>query len=320
MKRVAIIGTGKLGVRIAEELIRNESCDKLFLWNRSKRRLQGALLSLQIYGSIVQSGTQIDQLHWKSVDDCDLVVLVVKDDYDPRDLLQNESFPDWFPVDVRTVGFRRDAPLVRDVCSMLRNYTGTVVVLTNPLDVMTTFVHQWLPSAQVVGLGVSLDAARLAYMLSKSNVPISGRDECPVGGEHGKNIVLLKSLWNGKVAQNKPSQAILRKALKNAAGLGPKIVQGLGYALHDCAAIFSQDITTLLHLQRPSSSKFLCLSIGDSEAAIGRPVICLRNAQRFSIYSDILDEELKAITAAKNGIAQLVDQIRRSKRFHDMVN
>jgi L-lactate dehydrogenase len=88
-----------------------------------------------------------------------------------------------------------NARVVREVASQFREYSGTVIVVTNPVDVLT---HQFavasaLPIERVLGTGTMLDTARLRNVLSRSLRVAPQSIHAHVVGEHGDSEVVLWS-------------------------------------------------------------------------------------------------------------------------------
>ncbi len=312
MDTIAVIGMGRLGLRLSEEIIRANICQRLLLRNRSQRKLDGAILSLRIIAKLTNSKTTIDVLRKKDLARTEVVAIAVKDEYDPRDLLADEKYPTWFPKDVRTIGLRRDLPLVRNVCTLLSGYSGQVLVLTNPVDVIATFIKEWLPDANVVGLGVSLDAARLCYSLRELGIPLTSWRDCPVGGEHGRDLILLRSLWEPKF-NSSISQEILNRALQNSMKIGPDIVKGLGYTLHDCIIVFCRDLEWLS--EKHPETEVMFASLGDQDGSIGRPLVQSGDAKRLCAFEKLTVAENVAINLAREKVAELVSRIRQTSEF-----
>jgi hypothetical protein len=312
MNTIAVIGMGRLGLRLSEEIIRAGLCQRLLLRNRSQRKLDGAILSLRIFAKLTNSKTTIDVLKKKDLAHTEMIVIAVKDEYDPRNLLADEKYPAWFPKDVRTIGLRRDLPLVRNVCNLLSGYSGQVVVLTNPVDVVATFIKEWLPETNVIGLGVSLDAARLCYSLRELGVHVNSWRDCPVAGEHGRDLIPLASLWEESL-RNAAPQALINRALQNSARIGPDIVKDLGYTLHDCILVFFQDIEWLS--KRHSETEITFASLGDQNGSIGYPLEQSRESGRLHAFETFADTEKAAIHQTRDKIAELVARIRQTSEF-----
>jgi Trk K+ transport system NAD-binding subunit len=112
---IAIVGVGRLGGNLAQELVRCNAFSRMYLYNRSAARLESMALSLQVFASFVGSQTEIQVLDGQYPADVGVVIVTIKENYDPRVLLERESLPRGFERNVRTIGIKKDLPLVRDV-------------------------------------------------------------------------------------------------------------------------------------------------------------------------------------------------------------
>jgi L-lactate dehydrogenase len=84
---------------------------------------------------------------------------------------------------------------VRELGRKLRGYRGLVIVVTNPVDVLTYVVAESseLPPERVVGTGTMLDTARLRQILGEE-LDLDPRSvHAQVVGEHGDSEVVLWS-------------------------------------------------------------------------------------------------------------------------------
>ncbi len=89
----------------------------------------------------------------------------------------------------------RDA-IVSSIASSLKGLRGLLILVTNPVDVMTQIATEasGLPPARVIGTGTMLDTARLRQVLGRE-LEIEPRSiHAQVIGEHGDSEVVL---WSG---------------------------------------------------------------------------------------------------------------------------
>ena len=99
------------------------------------------------------------------------------------------------PKDSRLDLLRVNAAIVHDVAARLRGMRGLLVIVTNPVDVMTQVAAEasGLPYARVIGTGTMLDTARLRATLGRT-LDIEPRSiHAQVVGEHGDSEVVLWS-------------------------------------------------------------------------------------------------------------------------------
>ncbi|MGV3753942.1 MAG: hypothetical protein ACO1QS_01005 [Verrucomicrobiota bacterium] len=269
-------------------------------------------LSLRVFASIVGSQTEINAAFDGPPIDVDIVIITVKDDYDPRTLLEEEHLPEEFERNVRTIGIRRDLPLVRRVCAKLHGYRKRVVVITNPVDIFTVLVKELLPSAEVYGLGVTVDAARLAFTAQSSGIKCKATD-CPLGGVHIGRLVQLRSLWNHMSPISNQSDLAVDDLLDSASKIGPSIVRGLGFTLHDCAAVFAQDLAWFAG--KDANRRFLCVSVGDEHSAVARPIGHSTISESYKSFDGLSENESKQLDSASYIVNRAVELIRRNPIF-----
>jgi L-lactate dehydrogenase len=107
------------------------------------------------------------------------------------------------PGESRLDLLKENAGLVRDLAGQFRNFAGTVIVVTNPVDVLT---HQFarasgLPPERVLGTGTMLDTARLKTVLSRTLHVAPQSIHSQIIGEHGDSEVVL---WSTAMAAGVP--------------------------------------------------------------------------------------------------------------------
>jgi L-lactate dehydrogenase len=90
---------------------------------------------------------------------------------------------------------RDNATLIRELGLQLAGCKGTVVMVTNPVDVLTRVMQQasGLPPERVIGTGTMLDTARLRQVLGHELGVDPRSVHAQVVGEHGDSEVVLWS-------------------------------------------------------------------------------------------------------------------------------
>lgn len=99
------------------------------------------------------------------------------------------------PGESRLALMRENAAIVRAVAERLTRLRGLLVVVTNPVDIMTRVATEasGLPPARVIGTGTMLDTARLRHMLGRELALAPRSIHAHVVGEHGDSEVVLWS-------------------------------------------------------------------------------------------------------------------------------
>jgi L-lactate dehydrogenase len=100
------------------------------------------------------------------------------------------------PNETRLDLLRYNARIVADIGRALAGFEGTIVMVTNPVDVLTGVMQQasGLPPERVLGTGTMLDTARLRQVLGRELGVAPTSIHAQVVGEHGDSEVVL---WSG---------------------------------------------------------------------------------------------------------------------------
>ena len=128
----------------------------------------------------------------------------------------------------------KNSSILKDICLKIKELAKSAIVLvvTNPLDVMTYYVLKatGFKSSKVFGMGVSLDSARFTNIISQElNIPNTDI-EAMVIGSHGEGMLPLAGLAKVKgvpldefIDEEKAADLV-----KRTIGRGAEIVANLG--------------------------------------------------------------------------------------------
>lgn len=96
-----------------------------------------------------------------------------------------------------------NARVIRGLAERFRRYDGLVIIVTNPVDVLTyEFARaSGLPAERVLGTGTMLDTARLRQMIGRTLAIDPQSVHAQVVGEHGDSEVVL---WSSARAAGVP--------------------------------------------------------------------------------------------------------------------
>ncbi|MEW1720696.1 hypothetical protein [Streptomyces sp. NPDC093109] len=95
--------------------------------------------------------------------------------------------------DIRRGGAVTNAPALGALARELRGYGGTVLVVTNPVDLMTRRFAEVSRCARVFGIGSNLDSARYRLLLARYAQVSPDLVRGHVIGEHGDRAVVCVS-------------------------------------------------------------------------------------------------------------------------------
>jgi len=179
-KRVAIIGTGWVGSSVAISTLHSGVANELWLHDIRQQVAEGEAMDLSHGASFYPSAT-VRTAPIEEMKDTDAVIIAAG-----RGGRPGES---------RLELLRENAAVIKDIGQKLRGCRGTVILVTNPVDVLTdvmTTVSE-LPPGRVVGTGTMLDTARLRHLVGQS-IHVDPRSiHAQVVGEHGDSEVVLWS-------------------------------------------------------------------------------------------------------------------------------
>lgn len=180
-RRVAIIGTGWVGTSVAISVLHSGAADELWLHDVRAAVAEGEAMDLT-HGAAFYPSCKVRVASVEDMRQAQVVVVAAGRGGKP-----GESRLDLL---------RDNARLVREIGHTLAGFAGTIVLVTNPVDVLTQVMTQasGLPPARVLGTGTMLDTARLRQMLGQSLQVATQSIHAQVVGEHGDSEVVL---WSG---------------------------------------------------------------------------------------------------------------------------
>jgi L-lactate dehydrogenase len=191
MKRqVAIIGTGWVGASVAISTLHSGVVDELLLHDARVEVAEGEAMDLS-HGATFYTEALVRTASVEEMAGADVVVVAAG-----RGGKAGES---------RLALLRDNAAVARDLGQRLRDCRGTIVMVANPVDVLTQVMAEvsGLPPARVLGTGTMLDTARLRQMLAHELKVDPHSVHAHVVGEHGDSEVVL---WSTAMVGGLPLQ------------------------------------------------------------------------------------------------------------------
>jgi L-lactate dehydrogenase len=179
---VGVIGAGAVGQAVAATVVTSGLCGRVLVASRDLADAEALADDLddlrQATGAAVRPAARLVP----ELAECAAVVVAVR-----------ETFVNGRTTDVRMAGAMVNARAVAELAAGLRGYPGTVLVVTNPVDLMTRLVAEESGLSRVYGIGSNLDSARyrltLARLLGVPPAAVRGH----VIGEHGDAAVVCAS-------------------------------------------------------------------------------------------------------------------------------
>lgn len=189
MKKVSVIGTGFVGATSAYAIALMGVCSDLMLIdiNEERARAESADIS---HGAAITTGVRVHSGEYKHIKDSSAIIIAAGVNRKP-----GESRLDLLA---------RNVAIFRSIMPHIVNYApmATVIVATNPVDIMTDVTCVLHPNPEhVLGTGTVLDTGRFRDLLGQESGINAQHIHANVIGEHGDSSVLC---WNQARVANAP--------------------------------------------------------------------------------------------------------------------
>lgn len=195
-KKIAVIGTGFVGMSFAYALLCDGGCDELVLIDINKEKANGEAMDLNHGLAFAKTNMRITAGEYKDCSDADIVVICAGVSQKPGEN--------------RISLLQRNKAVFKSIISpvLYSGFDGIFLVATNPVDIMTRVTWQLsgFDSRRVLGSGTTLDTARLRYLLGEYFTVDPKNVHAYVIGEHGDSEMVP---WSQAMIGTKPIREIL---------------------------------------------------------------------------------------------------------------
>lgn len=310
LKKVALVGTGFVGMSFAYALLNSGECDQLVLIDINKVKAHGESMDLNHGLPFAKRNMLIFDGEFCDCCDADIVVIcagVNQKEGESRIELLNRNYEVFKSI---------IDPVIKS------GFNGIFLVATNPVDIMTkiTLELSGFESSKVIGSGTTLDTARLRYLLG-DYFKIDPRNiHAYVIGEHGDSEIIP---WSQAYVTTKRIYDIIDSSngkfkfedlyniSKNVTGAAQEIISaknatyyGIGMALvRIVRAIFGDEKSAL------TVSVMLNGQYGVTDVYAGLPAIIGRNGVEDIIVLDLKENERTAFINSCNFLKETAEQI-----------
>ena len=183
--KVAVIGSGAVGASIAFAMSIKQLCSELVLIDINQDKAEGETMDIN-HGLPFLGQMSVRAGDFSDCADCDVIIITAGI---PRK-----------PGETRLDLAIKNVELGKKITtSIMEHYNGGVIlVVSNPVDVMTYMVSKWsgLPKGRVIGSGTVLDSSRFRYLLSqKLDIDVKNVHGYIIG-EHGDSQLPAWSATN----------------------------------------------------------------------------------------------------------------------------
>lgn len=179
--RIGLVGLGWVGSSVASAVLHAGVANELLLHDAKPGLAEGEAMDLAHGSSFYPAAT--------------VRAVASVDEMATADAIVIAAGRGGSPTESRLALVRENASVVRSIAERLRSFSGVLVVVTNPVDVLTQLATHvsGLPPARVIGTGTMLDTARLRHVIGRELAVAPRSVHAQVVGEHGDSEVVLWS-------------------------------------------------------------------------------------------------------------------------------
>lgn len=304
VNKVSVIGAGAVGSTLAFHLFSRLPLAELVVVDIAGSLAKGVSLDIEDTRSFFNSSTKIEGTDdFCSIKDSDIVIITAgiarKEGMSRLDLLK---------INAKVAG---------DVSSYIKKHAknSIVIVVTNPSDIITYIVHKatGFPSNRVIGMGSSLDSARLLNILNKESGLSTASLEAFVFGLHNNTMIVSENhiKVKGQPAEKFFSKDIIKKIQEKTALRGGEIVGYLKNRSANFAPSFS--VFKLIKAIAEDSNEIIPVSAlltgeyGLKDVCVGLPCVINKTGITKVIEIELDSEEKDKILNVKEEFKQLKD-------------
>ena len=275
---------GWVGSSVAISLLHSGSINELLLHDIQDGLAEGEAMDLA-HGSSFYPTAKVRSATVEEMYDTDAIVIA--------------AGKGGVPGQTRLDLLRDNAGILRDLAERLRSYEGLVVIVTNPVDVLTYIFTRasGLAPERVIGTGTMLDTARLRQILGRELNLDPRSIHAQVVGEHGDSEVVL---WSSATVGGMPlrrwpgwrpnREAVVAAEVRTAAY---EIIRRKGATNHAIGLVTAALLRWMLRGERRvlTVSRLQQGVLGLENVALSLPTIISMDGATEVLEPDLSDEE-----------------------------
>ncbi len=303
--KISVIGAGNVGSLTAMR-IAGEGLGDVFIIDVLKGLAYGKALDLEDARPVLKHNYNIkgsDDI--KEIKDSDIVVVTAglarKPGMSREELLS------------------KNASILKDICLNIKESAkkAVVVVVTNPLDIMTLYALKvtGFPPARLFGMGVSLDSSRFANLVAQELKVLCTDVEAMVIGAHGEGMMPLPAFTKvkGVALDEFLSEDKVNALVARTVGRGAEIVAnlGTGSAFFAPSAAVAAIVKSLVKDEKRviGLSAYLDGEYGIKDSCIGVPCRLGKNGIEEIIELGLSEQEKDKLNKSAASVSQAAAQL-----------
>ncbi len=225
--KISIVGSGSVGSTIAYSLVLKNLVSEICLIDIDEKKCGGEVADLQD----AQSFSEIKSIKLGKILDLEF-----------SDIIIIAAGARQKPGQTRAALIDVNKTVIKSIFDQLKNLKPTciIIMVTNPVDILTCFVQNLvnLPQSQIIGSSTLLDSLRLSSLISKKLNTEQKNIKSWVIGEHGDSQVALysSSTVSGKPVSNFITQEEFNSLAQQAKNKAYEIINSKGYTCYGVAS------------------------------------------------------------------------------------
>ena len=288
--KVALIGTGFVGMSMAYSMLNRGGISELVLIDIDKEKTEGEEMDLSHGLPFAPQKMVIKAGDYDDCKDAEVVVITAG----------AAQKPGQTRLELAEVNTKIIKSITKSI--MASGFNGIIIVATNPVDLMTYVVAKvsGLPKNQIIGSGTVLDTARLRYLIADYLNISSKNVHAYIMGEHGDSsfvpwdhaYVGCKKIYNVMQDNSHPMDD-LDKIHKDVVNAAYEIINkkkatyyGIGMALNKIVRAVLDNENCILTVSTYLQNKY-----GQDDIYIGVPAIINSKGIREIVDLDLNEEE-----------------------------
>ena len=309
-RKVALVGTGMVGMSFAYSLLNQAACDELVLIDLDRNRAEGEAMDLN-HGLAFSPGNM--KIYAGSYEDCrdaDIVTICAG-------VAQK-------PGETRLALLKRNAAVFQSIIEPVTasGFHGVFLIATNPVDIMTriTCHLSGFPKERVIGSGTALDTARLRYLLGQYFQVDPRNVHAYVIGEHGDSEFVP---WSQALLATKPILKICEESggsldfntleqisddVRNAAY---KIIDAKKATYYGIGMALTRISKAILNGENSILTVSACLDgdYGQEQVFVGVPCILNQNGVSRILHLNLTPEEMEKFADSCSTLRKSFDEL-----------
>jgi len=303
MKKVTIIGAGMVGATSAYSMVAAKSVDEIAIIDVNKKIVVSQVMDLQhsvpSWGySKVKVGTYND------VKNSDVVVVTCGAAQKPGE--------------TRLDLIAKNSLIIKDIMPKIfkANPKVTVVMVTNPVDILTYQAIKMFPSKkkQILGTGTILDSARLRFLLGEKLHINPSSIHAYIVGEHGDSELPLwsaVSIGNAGIEKFGLKENDKKELFENARNAAYAIIEGKQATYYAIAAGVEKLVFTILGDKRTVMpvSHFIEGQYGIKDVCLSLPAVVGKGGVIQTVDLDISVEEKRLLNSSAKTLKKMCKKV-----------